>query len=60
LGEEVSLGALCKRHELTGASIASIIQYASLRAMGRGETCLRLLEIEEAINREYEKEGKIG
>ncbi len=60
LGEEVSLCDLCNRHELTGANIASIIQYASLRAMDRNEQKLKLIDIEEAISREYEKEGKIG
>jgi SpoVK/Ycf46/Vps4 family AAA+-type ATPase len=60
LGEEISLSGLCKRHELTGANIASIIQYSCLRAMERGETVLSLLDVEEAISREYEKEGKIG
>lgn len=60
LSDEVSLIDLCNRHELTGANIASIIQYASLRAMDRGDQKLKLLDIEEAVSREYEKEGKIG
>ncbi len=60
LAENVSLHSLCKRHELTGANIANIIQYASLRAVQRGKTQLELADIEQAIGREYEKEGKLG
>ncbi|NJM38803.1 MAG: ATP-binding protein [Akkermansiaceae bacterium] len=60
LAENISLHSLCKRHELTGANIANIIQYSSLRAMERGNTQLELADIEQAIGREYEKEGKLG
>lgn len=60
LASDVSLASVCKRHELTGANIASVIQYASLRAMARGEHTLALRDIEQAISREYEKEGKLS
>ena len=60
LASDVSLLSLCKRHELTGANIASVIQYASLRAMERGDRTLALADIEQAISREYEKEGKLS
>ena len=60
LASDVSLASLCKRHELTGANIASVIQYASLRAMERGGHELALRDIEQAISREYEKEGKLS
>jgi len=60
LANDVSLSSLCKRHELTGANIASIIQYAALRAMERGVSELALKDIELAIGREYEKEGRLS
>jgi hypothetical protein len=60
LPEDFNLPALCKRHELTGANIASIIQYASLQAMERGETLLAARDIDLAISREHEKEGRLG
>ncbi len=60
LPEEMNLPALCKRHELTGAAIASIIQYASLQALERGESALAARDIDLAIAREYEKEGRLG
>lgn len=59
LPDSLNLPALCKRHELTGAAIAGIIQYACLQALDRGGTELDLRDIELAIAREYEKEGRI-
>lgn len=58
--ESLNLPALCKRHELTGAAIAGVIQYACLEAIDRHETILDACDIDLAIAREYEKEGRIG
>jgi len=59
LEEKVNLSALCQKHEFTGANVANIVQYACLLAINRGETELRLADIQTAIDREYQKEGRL-
>lgn len=60
LSERVNLTQLCQRHELTGANIANVLQYASLQSLERGDRVLDAKDIELAIAREYEKEGRLG
>lgn len=60
LEKQINLLALCQRHEFTGANVANIVQYACLQAMNRGETILRLADIQTAIDREYRKEGRVA
>ncbi len=60
LPQSLNLPVLCKRHELTGAAIAGVIQYACLQALDRHQTTLDIRDIELAIAREYEKEGRLG
>lgn len=59
LEEQVNLWALCQKHELTGANVANIVQFACLQARCRGENILRLDDIQSAIDREYQKEGRV-
>jgi hypothetical protein len=60
LEEQVNLPVLCQRHELTGANVANIVQYACLQAITRGEELLRLADIQIAIEREFRKEGRVA
>lgn len=60
LHDDVDLQQLCRKNEFTGASIANILQYASLQALHRGEQIILGKDIERGIAKEYEKEGKLG
>lgn len=52
--------ALCQRHELTGANVANIVQFACLQARSKGEAVLCHADIQIAIDREYQKEGRVA
>ena len=58
LGPEVQLEQLARQHELSGGTIMNVVRFASLRALGRGEDCLTLADLEEGIRRELSKEGR--
>jgi hypothetical protein len=57
-GEEVDLERIAERFELAGGSIISVVQYATLMALDRGEQIIRRTDIWEGIRKEYVKEGK--
>ncbi len=57
--DDVDLPTLAQKHELTGAAIMNIVQYACLRSLGRGEDRLCYSDIHNGIKREFEKEGRI-
>ena len=57
--DDVDLQTLAQKHELTGAAITNIVQYACLRSLGRGEDRLCYSDIYNGIKREFEKEGRI-
>jgi hypothetical protein len=62
LAAEVNLELLARRHELTGAGIQNVVQYACLRAADRDPTVplLMVQDLEEGVRRELAKEGKLG
>ncbi|MBC7893006.1 MAG: ATP-binding protein [Sphingobacteriaceae bacterium] len=62
LADDVLLPQLSQRHELTGAGIQNVIQFACLRAADRNATLplLTLEDVQEGIRREMAKEGKLG
>ena len=62
LAADVDLQALARRHELTGAGIQNVVQYACLRAADRDPTVplLTAPDLEEGVRRELAKEGKLG
>lgn len=62
LAAEVNLETLARRHELTGAGIQNVVQYACLRAADRDPTVplLTAQDLEEGVRRELAKEGKLG
>lgn len=48
-----------RRYELSGGSIMNVVQFASVKAMSRGENVIRLDDIVLGIRREFAKEGKV-
>jgi SpoVK/Ycf46/Vps4 family AAA+-type ATPase len=48
-----------RRYELSGGSIMNVVQFASVKAMSRGENVIRLDDILLGIRREFAKEGKV-
>ena len=60
LSEEVHLSSIASRHELTGADIMNVVQYACLRALDRGDGIVFPTDISDGIEREFEKEGRIA
>jgi DNA polymerase III delta prime subunit len=54
----LDLSQLAEAHEISGASILNIIQYASLRALGREEKLLTQEDLVNGIRRELRKEEK--
>jgi hypothetical protein len=59
LAPDVDLNAVAARFELTGAGIINIVQYCLLCALADGTRQVGAQSIEQAILREYKKEGKI-
>lgn len=55
----VRLEELASRYELSGASILNVVQFAALRALGRGAAELAPADVQEAIRLEYHKEGRL-
>jgi len=60
LDEAVDLQALSNKHEVSGANIMNVVQYACLQALARVNHTIRLSDLEEGIRREFEKEGKVS
>jgi ATP-dependent 26S proteasome regulatory subunit len=56
---EVNLVQIAEKYELSGAAIVNIIQFCGLMALQRKESKLYLEDLQKAITREFEKEGKI-
>ncbi len=59
LAPEVNLVQIAEKYELSGAAIVNIIQFCGLMALQRKESKLYLEDLQKAITREFEKEGKI-
>jgi hypothetical protein len=58
LHESVNLSTIAGTYELTGASILSVVQYASLRSYEQKKTALHQEDIIDGIRREFMKEEK--
>lgn len=59
MDEKINLKEIAFKYELTGGTIMNIMRYASLMTLKRNENIITLNDIEQGINREYLKEGKI-
>jgi hypothetical protein len=58
LHDEVDLGRIAERYDLTGGTIMNVVRYSSLKALSRNEQVIRVEDLEEGIRREYLKEGR--
>lgn len=58
LEEKVNLEKLAEQHELSGGTIMNIVRYASLRSLSRNHNLILNEDLEEAVRREFMKEGK--
>lgn len=58
LAPDVSLPKLAADHAVTGAAIMNVLRWCSLRALGRGSTTITLPDVQQAIRKEMQKEGK--
>jgi adenylate kinase family enzyme len=56
--EDVSLPAIAESHEISGASIINVIQYASLKALSRNNKLLTQQDLVDGITRELRKEER--
>lgn len=53
-----ALKMVADQYDLSGGSIMNIVQFASLQALSRNETSIRMEDLVEGIRKEYRKEGK--
>ena len=58
-GADIDLEAIAGRYELSGSAIMSIVQYVCLQALQAGTNLVSNEMLQEAIRREYLKEGKV-
>ena len=59
LAPEVNLEELALNHEISGSIIINIVQFTCLRTISRQEDIIRLEDIEEGLQKEYLKLGRI-
>jgi hypothetical protein len=60
LDPELSLSDVAAQFELSGAAILNVIQFACLRALGRGDETLMRADVQEGVRREFQKENKLA
>lgn len=60
LTEEVDLSILARRYELTGADVINIVQHCCLNALARGDHRINPLDLQQGIERELAKSGKLA
>ncbi len=58
LHNSIDLNAMAGKYELTGGAIMNIVRYSSLMAVKRQDTTITLLDLEEGIRKEFEKDGR--
>jgi hypothetical protein len=58
LEARIDLQHLAEKHEMAGGTIMNVVRYASLMALSRGGSMIRLEDVEEGIRRELSKEGR--
>lgn len=59
LAEDINLRTLAQNHELTGAEIVNIVQYACLRALDGNREQILYTDVYGGIKKEFQKEGRI-
>ncbi len=58
LETKIDLEALSEKHEISGGTIMNAVRYASLKAISRQDCIILNEDLEEAIRREFLKEGR--
>ncbi|NVO21495.1 MAG: ATP-binding protein [Bacteroidetes bacterium] len=58
LDKKVDLQKLSERYEISGGTIMNAVRFASLRSLSRNSNVILAEDLEEAIRREFMKEGK--
>ncbi len=59
LAKDVDIPARAAAYELAGGDIVNVVQYACLRALGRGDEMVQWTDVHDGIRREVEKAGGI-
>lgn len=58
LSNEVDMGMLAEKYELTGGALTNVARYAALVAVGDGRQTINQQDLLKAIGKELQKEGK--
>ncbi|NMM47265.1 ATP-binding protein [Marinigracilibium pacificum] len=58
--EAINFRDIARKYELAGGAITNVIRYCTLKAYSRGKNEIWLEDLEQAIIREYQKNGKIA
>ena len=58
LDPALDLAAICRRHELTGSNITNVMQHCLLQTAARGDRILSAADVQTAVEREFQKEGR--
>jgi len=59
IADDIDWQYIAARHELTGAGILNVTHFCAIDVLAKKTSRLELTDLEEAIQREYIKEGKI-
>lgn len=57
LEEKIDLRTLAEKYKIAGGAMMNVIRFSTVRAIKRGDRTIRLNDIEEGLQREFEKEG---
>lgn len=57
--EKIDIDDIASRYEIAGGAILNVVQYCSLMAISRNDTCIRYDDLIEGIRREFVKEGRV-
>jgi hypothetical protein len=58
LAPDLKLEQVASQYQLTGAGIANVVRYATLRAVARGTRMIRAEDVHQGVRRELQKEGR--
>ena len=59
LEKKIDLDQIAEKHEISGGTIMNVVRTVSLKALSRNDNKILLSDMEEAIRREFMKEGRI-
>ena len=56
--KDINLNEIASKHEMSGGGIMNVVRYATLMALKRNSTKIKLNEIQDGIKKEFQKQGK--